>query len=251
MPNHTSDQHPWFRDALAGRDARAPRLVRVGRPEARRLAAQQLGLAASAAPAWTLDEPTGQYYLHNFLAEQPDLNWWNEDVRDAFDEILRFWFDRGIAGFRIDVCHMIVKDARAARQPAADARRPPASAGAAGQRQVYNARTGPRCTTCCGAGARMADDDDPPRDAHGRDLRARPRAADPVLRPATTSCTWPSTSSSSTPPFEAGALRTIVEGIEAVLPAAAWPVWTGSNHDVGRLPTRWAGGDPTGRAWRC
>ena len=60
--------------------------------------------------AWTLDEPTGQYYLAQFLPSQPDLNWWNEDVREAIDDVLRFWFDRGVAGFRIDVCHAIVKD---------------------------------------------------------------------------------------------------------------------------------------------
>ena len=73
-------------------------------------------------PAWTLDEATGQYYLHNFLPEQPDLNWWNDEVRDAFDDILRFWFDRGVAGFRIDVCHIDRQGPRAARQPARDRR---------------------------------------------------------------------------------------------------------------------------------
>ena len=61
-------------------------------------------------PAWTFDEASGQYYLNQFLSSQPDLNWWNEEVRDAFDDILRFWFDRGVAGFRIDVCHSIIKD---------------------------------------------------------------------------------------------------------------------------------------------
>ena len=61
-------------------------------------------------PAWTFDEASGQYYLNQFLPTQPDLNWWNDDVRDAFDDILRFWFDRGVAGFRIDVCHSIIKD---------------------------------------------------------------------------------------------------------------------------------------------
>ena len=65
---------------------------------------------SSAAQAWTYDEPTGQYYHHLFLPEQPDLNWMQPEVRDAFDEILRFWFDRGVAGFRIDVVHELVKD---------------------------------------------------------------------------------------------------------------------------------------------
>ena len=60
--------------------------------------------------AWTLHEPSGQYYLNQFLPTQPDLNWWNEELREAIDDVLAFWFDRGVAGFRIDVCHAIVKD---------------------------------------------------------------------------------------------------------------------------------------------
>ena len=63
--------------------------------------------------------PTQQYYLHNFLPEQPDLNWWNDEVRVAFDDIVRFWFDRGIAGFRIDVAHGIVKDVELRDNPPA------------------------------------------------------------------------------------------------------------------------------------
>ena len=61
-------------------------------------------------PAWHLDAASGQYYLHNFESAQPDLNWWNEDVRREFDDIVRFWWDRGVAGFRIDVCNMMIKD---------------------------------------------------------------------------------------------------------------------------------------------
>ena len=62
-------------------------------------------------PAWEMDEASGQYFLHNFEATQPDLNWWSEDVRREFDDIVRFWWDRGVAGFRIDVCNMMIKDA--------------------------------------------------------------------------------------------------------------------------------------------
>ena len=68
--------------------------------------------------AWTRDEASGQYYLNNFLPSQPDLNWWNEEVREAFDDVLR-WYERGIAGFRIDVCHAIVKDGELRDDPAA------------------------------------------------------------------------------------------------------------------------------------
>ena len=74
--------------------------------------------------AWELHEPTGQCFLKNFLPTQPDLNWWNEEVRAAFDDVLRFWFARGIAGFRIDVCHAIVKDRELRDDPAVHRGRP-------------------------------------------------------------------------------------------------------------------------------
>ena len=89
-------------------------------------------------PAWTPDPGTGQYYLHNHLAEQPDLNWWNEDVRHAFDEIMRFWCDRGVAGFRIDVCNVVVKDAELRDNPMAT-EDDDFEAQLFGQRSVYNA----------------------------------------------------------------------------------------------------------------
>ena len=85
-------------------------------------------------PAWTFDEPTGQYYLHNFLPAQPDLNWWNEEVRDEFDDILRFWFDRGVAGFRIDVANGLIKDRELRDNPLRRTTIPRTSAAAASAR---------------------------------------------------------------------------------------------------------------------
>ncbi len=117
VPNHTSSEHAWFVDALSGRDAEfrdyyvwADPVPGGGPPNN-----WESNFGGS---AWQWHEPTGQYYLNNFLPTQPDLNWWNEDVRVAFDDVLRFWFDRGIAGFRIDVCHAIVKDRELRDDPA-------------------------------------------------------------------------------------------------------------------------------------
>ena len=109
VPNHTSDRHAWFQDALTGRDARF-RDYYVWADPAPGGGPPNNWLSNFGGPAWTFHEPTGQYYLSQFLSSQPDLNWWNEDVRESVDDVLRFWFDRGVAGFRIDVCHAIVKD---------------------------------------------------------------------------------------------------------------------------------------------
>ncbi len=109
VPNHTSDRHPWFQDARSSRTA-AHRDWYVWADAVPDGSPPNNWVSVFGGSAWTWDETTQQFYLHNFLPEQPDLNWWNDEVRSAFDDILRFWFDRGVAGFRIDVAHGIIKD---------------------------------------------------------------------------------------------------------------------------------------------
>jgi alpha-glucosidase len=109
VPNHTSDLHPWFIDSRSSRQARHRDWYVWADPRPGGLPPNNW-VSSFGGPAWTLDPITGQYYLHNFLPEQPDLNWWSDEVRDEFDQILRFWFDRKIAGFRIDVTHGIIHD---------------------------------------------------------------------------------------------------------------------------------------------
>ena len=118
VPNHTSSAHPWFVEAVS--DPRSPhREFYVWADPAPDGGPPNNWLAATGAPAWTLDEASGQYYLHNFLPSQPDLNWWNLSVHQAFQDILRFWFDRGVAGFRIDVAQGLYKDAQLRDDPPA------------------------------------------------------------------------------------------------------------------------------------
>jgi alpha-glucosidase len=109
VPNHTSDQHPWFVDALTGRDA-PHRDWYVWRDPAPDGGPPNNWVSHFGGPAWTLDEASGQYYMHLFLPEQPDLNWANPEVRAAFEDILDTWFSRGVDGFRIDVAHSLVED---------------------------------------------------------------------------------------------------------------------------------------------
>ena len=107
VPNHSSDQHPWFVDARSGPDARH-RHWYVWRDPGPDGGPPNNWVSHFGGPAWTYDEASGQYYMHLFLPEQPDLNWANEEVRAAFDDILAFWFARGVDGFRIDVAHSLV-----------------------------------------------------------------------------------------------------------------------------------------------
>ena len=110
VPNHSSDQHPWFVDARSSRHAehRDWYVWRDGEEDGRPPNGWRAMFTDE--PAWTWDEPTGQWYLRLFLKEQPDLDWTNPAVVDAMHDALRFWLDRGVDGFRVDVAHLIGKD---------------------------------------------------------------------------------------------------------------------------------------------
>ena len=115
VPNHTSDEHVWFRAALAsapGSPERARYHFREGRGEHGELPPNNWE-SIFGGPAWTRttqpDGTPGQWYLHLFDSKQPDLNWDNPEVRAEFEDVLRFWLDRGVDGFRVDVAHGMVK----------------------------------------------------------------------------------------------------------------------------------------------
>jgi alpha-glucosidase len=110
VPNHTSDQHPWFLDARSSPDS-PYRDFYVWKDSAADGGPPNNWVRSWVdLPAWTYDEVTEQWYLHCFLPEQPDLNWANPDVRAAMMDTLRFWLDRGVDGFRMDVIHLLAKD---------------------------------------------------------------------------------------------------------------------------------------------
>ncbi|HSK28031.1 MAG TPA: glycoside hydrolase family 13 protein [Jiangellales bacterium] len=116
VPNHSSDEHPWFQEALAsgpGSDARGRYHFRAGRGEDGSEPPTDWR-SVFGGSAWTrvteADGSPGEWYLHLFDVKQPDLNWTRKDVREEFLDILRFWFDRGVDGFRIDVAHSLTKD---------------------------------------------------------------------------------------------------------------------------------------------
>ena len=108
VPNHSSDQHPWFIESRSSRH-NPKRDWYIWRDAAPDGGPPNNWISDFGGSAWQWDEATGQYYLHAFLKEQPDLNWRNPDLRAAMMDVLRFWMDRGVDGFRIDVLWHIVK----------------------------------------------------------------------------------------------------------------------------------------------
>jgi alpha-glucosidase len=239
VPNHTSEQHPWFLDARSSRTAsrRDWYVWADPRPDG---SPPNNWVSSFGGSAWTLEPATGQFYLHNHLRQQPDLNWWNEEVRRAFDEIIVHWLDRGVAGFRIDVCNVIIKDALLRDNPPARDT-DPLDVQLFGQRPVYNGNR-PEVHEVIRRWRRLADG-----------YRDRVLIGETPVPEIETLAEYYGTGTDEldlafnfpfiNAPLESDALRGVVESTERALPPGAWPVWTGSNHDMSRLATRWAEGD--------
>jgi alpha-glucosidase len=239
VPNHTSAAHPWFVEARSSRDAkhRDWYVWADGKPGGE---PPNNWTSSFMGPAWEYDAHTEQWYLHNFLTGQPDLNWWNPAVPREFEQIFRFWFDRDVAGFRIDVAHMIYKDAQLRDNP------PPTESDflldqLRGQVTKYNANL-PEVHELYQQWRRLADSYDESKMLVGEtfvgdiDEVVKYYGNDDELSLAFNVPFL-------TAPFEVERLRDLAERTESLLPPSCTPVWTGSNHDMSRLPTRWAEGD--------
>jgi alpha-glucosidase len=244
VPNHTSDRHPWFVESRNARDAArrdwyvwADPKPDGGPPNNWLSSFERVG------GAWTLDPATGQYYLHSFTPQQPDLNWWNPDVRAVMERVMRFWLDRGVDGFRVDVAHRLAKDPELRDNPLvlAGARRyvahPTERLRTMDWPEVHAVLRGFR-RTLDAYDDRMAVGEavvlDPDRLARyygeaGDELHL---AFNFVFLHA---------------PWRAEAFRDAVDRFEAALPPGAWPNVTLSNHDVSRIASRY-GADGDGRA---
>jgi alpha-glucosidase len=109
VPNHTSDQHQWFKTSRASLE-NPKRDWYVWKEPKADCSEPNNWQSVFGGSAWELDPATNQYYLHSFLKEQPDLNWANPEVQEAMKDVMRFWFDRGVDGFRVDAILFVAKD---------------------------------------------------------------------------------------------------------------------------------------------
>jgi alpha-glucosidase len=239
VPNHSSSKHPWFVESRSSR-TNAKRDWYIWRDAKADGSLPNNWGSFFGGPAWTLDEETGQYYLHQFCPEQPELNWRNPAVKQAMFDALRFWLERGVDGFRMDVIGLIFKDADLRDNPPnpdAPADRP-ANNIPAGQLLIYNGEQeevhavlremrvlfdeyGDRC----GIGELWCELPQWVR-YYGvnNDELHMPFNFRPMFQP-----------------WQAEAMRREVDSMEAAMPAFAWPNYVLGNHDQARLATRFGG----------
>lgn len=240
VPNHTSWDHPWFREALAAEPGSAARDRYVFRPGRGEDGAEPpnnwLSLFGGGAWERTAD---GEWYLHLFDRSQPDLNWENPEVLAEFEQTLRFWLDRGVAGFRIDVAHSLFKEAGLpdVADPVA------ARDGSAGEAPMWDQ---PEVHDVYRSWRGILDSYPGDRMAVGEAWVSSQESLARYVRPdelqQSFNFAW------LMAPWSAKAFREVVEDtLETLAPVGASATWVLGNHDVVRPPTRYGGGEQ-GRA---
>jgi alpha-glucosidase len=231
--NHTSDLHPWFQESASSREnpKRDWYIWRDPRPDG---GAPNNWLSEFGGSAWQWHEPTGQYYYHAYLKEQPDLNWRNPDVRRAMHQVLRFWLDRGVDGFRVDAIHHLIKDAQLRDNPDNpdyEPRMPPH------RRLIRRFTTDQPEVHDEIAAMRRVLDEYPDRVLIGEAWLPYPRLA-AYYGIDLSGLHLPFNFELIRAKWEASVLAALAREYEAVLPDGAWPNWVLGNHDRSRIATR-------------
>lgn len=235
VPNHTSSRHPWFVEAGRSRDAGHRHWYVWADPVDGHPPNNWRDCTGGS--AWSWHQGSGQYYLHSFLESQPDLNWRNPEVHREFERIVSFWLERGVAGFRIDVAHGLYKDALLRDDP-------PATVGIGtphGLRHDHS-NNQPEVHSLYRQWRQLACRFEPERLLLGETWVMDPEqmagyygGGDELQLAFNFSFFFCD--------FDMEQMRSVVERTLSRLPPGACPVWTGSNHDDSRFPTRWCGDD--------
>ena len=234
VPNHTSAEHPWFRESRSSltNPKRDWYIWRDAGPDG---SPPNNWASDFGGSSWEWDAATGQFYLHAFLPEQPDLNWRNPAVREAIYDVLRFWFDRGVDGFRIDVLWHVIKDAQLRDNPPKPGH-VPRMGDLLGQRQLHNTNQ-PEAHKVAAEMRAVADAYPGDRVLIGE-----------IYLPVAELVTWygpperpevlPFNFALIDAAWDARTLHALIAEYEAALPPGAWPSWVLGNHDRPRIASR-------------
>ena len=236
VPNHVSDQHPWFQEALRAKPGSTQR-ARFWFTDGKGPAGDEMPtnwLSSFRGHTWTRttnpDGTPGQWYLHLFTKEQPDLNWDNPEVRAEHEDILRFWFDRGAAGVRVDSAALIIKDPTL---PDITDQEAPGNHPFLDRDEIHEIYRGWR---------RVADSYDPPRILVGEVWLEDPDRFTAYLRPDEMHAAF--NFDFMARPWSAGELKESIDTTLSVHDRVdACATWVLSNHDITRPVTRYGRSD--------
>jgi oligo-1,6-glucosidase/alpha-glucosidase len=234
VPNHSSDQHPWFKASRSSRqDSR--RDWYIWRDPAPGGGPPNNWISDFGGSAWQWDHATGQFYLHAFLKEQPDLNWRNPALHDAMMDVMRFWFDRGVDGFRIDVLWHIVKAEGLPDNPPNPAWTPKQTerdrliqAHSTDQPEAHAISAEMRAVADSYGDRLLVGEIFLPNDRHARwyGTPERPQVHLPFNFQLIENAS------------DAGTLARVIGAYEASLPDHGWPNWVIGSHDAPRIAAR-------------
>ncbi len=233
VPNHTSNQHPWFLESRRSRN-NPKRDWYLWRDGSEQGGLPNNWLSHFGGPAWTWDETTKQYYYHSFLPQQPDLNWRNPAVKQAMYAVMHFWLSRGVDGFRVDVLWLLIKDGGFLDNPVNPGYLP----GESSHNRLLPLYTADRSEVHAIV-AEMRNVIDAYADRvligeiylpihrlvtyYGHDLKG----ANLPFNFQLLQTAW-----------NAASIARIIEDYEAALPSGAWPNWVLGNHDNSRIASR-------------
>jgi alpha-glucosidase len=233
VPNHTSDAHPWFLESRSSRD-NPKRGWYLWRDAADDGGPPNNWLSNFGGSAWGWDALTRQYYYHSFLKQQPDVNWRNPELCEAMLDVLRFWLDRGVDGFRVDVMWLLIKDAKFRDNPV----NPEYHANApsahrllplynSDRPEIHDLVATMRSVLGSYRGRVLIGEIYLPVNQlvsyYGKELKGAELPFNFQLIP----CAW-----------SADAITQIIREYEAALPPGAWPNWVLGNHDQSRIASR-------------
>ena len=233
VPNHTSDRHPWFLDSRSSRTS-TKREWYLWLDPAPDGGPPNNWTSQFGGPAWELDDKTGQYYLHSFLKEQPDLNWRNPAVREAMYDVLRFWLDRGVDGFRVDVMWLLIKDDRFRDNPP----NPGYHAGAPDNQKFISLYNSNRPETLLIVEQMRAVLDSYPQRLLIGEIYLPTAQLVPYYGTDLKGAHLPFNFQLMQTAWAAEPLREMVAEYNSAIPKGAWPNWVLGNHDQHRIATR-------------
>jgi alpha-glucosidase len=234
IPNHTSDLHPWFAESRASREG-PRRGWYIWRDPAPGGGPPNNWLSTFGGSAWTLDAATGQYYLHTYLREQPDLDWRNPAVEAEMLAVMRFWLDRGVDGLRVDAVQNVIKDDRFRDNPPNPAFRP----GDDPFTRMLRVWSGdrPEVHDVIARMRRVLEEYGGDRVLIGEIYNTPERVVAYYGRDGA-GCHFPYNFQLIDLPWNARAIDAAVRRYEALLPPGAWPSWVLGNHDRPRIASR-------------